>query len=249
MAYALLQKDLVKPEVELLMRAFQGVGHFRPIDAQNVAHDAFGIFLRGLDVETASALQDALVREGLGMWVVAETELPAIPPAKVIHQVEFLPHHLTLYDPLRRSHDIAWADVMFLAGGRVRLPNLHRPRGPNSLHTPSAVKAQGRPADALEWHLLLDIVLMDGRSRFSINADEFVFDHLGSRCTPSPKTNLALLVQELVQCAPHAGLNRGAMHLNENAEDVFAYPTKAAFLAEMTWMLWRIGKMCRHEDL
>jgi hypothetical protein len=255
MAYALLQKHLGTPEVELLKRAFHGLPNFRPIDAQNAAHDAYGIFLRGLDVETASALQDALLREGLETWVVPETELPAIPPSKTIHQVEFLPRHLTLYDSMRRPHEIAWTDVMFLAGGEVALPELGRARKPNGVHASPPANPAAKPLHSphaltdLNWHLLLDIILMDGRTRFSINADEFAFDQLGSHYTPNAKTNLSLLVQDMVRYAPHAGLNRGAVKLSENAETIFAYPTKAAFLAEMTWMLWRIDKLSRHEDV
>lgn len=261
MAYALLQKHLAPLEVDRLKRAFHGLPGRCEIDAHNTAHEAHGIFLRGLDVETASALQDALLREGLDTWVVAESELPAIPPAKIIRQVEFLAQHLTLYDPMNRTYEVPWKEIMFLAAGKVRLTELRRAKPAHAPHAPThqphpphpAASATNVPAPHalgdLHDHLLLDIILMNGSTRYSINADEFMFDHLGARCLPELHANLSLLIQDLVKCAPHAGLNRGALLLNDGPDAVFAYPNKAAFFAEMTWMLWRIDKLSRREEI
>ncbi len=255
MAYALLQKELATPEVEVLKRAFRVLPTLREIDAHNAAHEAYGIFLRGLDVESASALQDALLREGLDTWVVSEGELPAIPPAKVIKQVEFFPQHLTLYDPMQRAHEVSWQEIMFLAAGEVGLREYTRVK---SSHESPQFNGPGIGADTvndhkkrseLHYHLMLEIVLMNGTSRYSIDANEFAFDNLGSQFSDQPKTNLGRLVQDVVNFAPQAGLNRGAYLLAENDAETFMYPSKAAFFAEMTWMLWRIDKLTKREDI
>src|SRR5512136_2902996 len=99
MAYAIIQKELKTPDVERLIRAFRTLPTLRDFDAQTTAHGAHGIFLRGLDVESASSLQDALFREGVETVVVKESELPTVPPARIVRQMEFLPEHLTMYDP------------------------------------------------------------------------------------------------------------------------------------------------------
>lgn len=255
MAYALLQKRLAANEVEKLKRAFRAVPTLSELDAQNAAHEAHGIFLRGLDVESASALQDALFQEGVGTWVVAESELPAIPPAKVIQQVELLPHHITMHDPMHRTCYVPWGEILLLAAGEVRLQELKRVRASHELpqsHTPGIAE---ETVDALKtrtelsYHLLLEIVLLNGEWRYSINADEFVFDHLGSRFSDDQRLNFIHLVRDLVKHAPSAGLNRGAYRINQDKDEVVTYPSKTAFYSELTWMLWRIEKLARREDL
>jgi len=195
MAYALLQKRLATNEVEKLKRAFRAVPTLSEIDAHNAAHEAYGFFLRGLDVESASALQDALFREGVGTWVVPESELPAIPPAKVIQQVELMSQHLTMHDPMRRSYYVPWQEILLLAAGEVRLQEFTRVK---TAHESPQLHSPGITADTvdrlksrteLRYHLILDIVLVDGVRRYSINADEFVFDHLGTRFSENTKAN------------------------------------------------------------
>lgn len=255
MAYALLQKHLATPEIETLKRAFRALPELRELDAHHAAHEAHGIFLRGLDVESASLLQDALLREGMDTWVVAESELPAVPPARVIRHADFLTQHLTMYDPMRRAYEVPWQDIMFLAAGKVRLQEFKRVK---TSHESPQVTGPGIAQDTVNDlksrtevhdHLLLDIVLLNGATRYSINADEFVFDCLGLRCSEDRSINFARLVQDLVKYAPHAGLNRGALIASEQDGEPFSYPSKAAFFAEMTWMLWRIDKLAKREDL
>jgi len=96
---------------------------------------------------------------------------------------------------------------------------------------------------------MLDIVLRDAMTRYSIDANAFVFDYAGTEPTQDTPTNFALLVQDLAKSAPHAGLNRGAVLFCKQAEEVFTYPSRAAFFDEITWMLWRIGKSARREEI
>jgi len=255
MAYAIIQKELRTPDVERLMRAFRTLPNLRDFDAQTAAHGANGIFLRGLDVESASFLQDALLREGVDTVVVKESELPSVPPAKIVRQMELLPEHLTMYDPMRRAFSVPWSEILFIAAGNVRVQELRRAKPvPELMHSRAGVTANNHTNDAksrpdLRYHLMLDIVLRDGVTRYSVDASDFVFDYAGTGFTQDVPTNFALLVQDLAKFAPHAGLNRGAVLLCKQAEEVFAYPSKAAFFDEITWMLWRIGTIARREEI
>jgi hypothetical protein len=232
-----MQKELVAPEIEQLAKAFQSVPSFRALDAQTAANDAFGILIRGLDVETAAALQDALNKQAIETEVIDETQLPKLPPAKVMKQVEFLPAQLSMYDPMGRTFTLPWRDVLLVAAGNVRLPEYRKAHGPAEAARNHDFLHEGKHRDG--YHLMLELVLAGAVSRYSMIADEFVFDNLGGRMTNDLGQNFMTLVRDLAEYAPHAGLNRGAFLICENQKEIFPYPSKAAFFEELTWFLWR----------
>ncbi len=240
MPYAIMQSELVPVQLEQLRQAFLSLPTLTGLDAQTALHDAFGILLRGLDVEEADTLQEALHKAGVATEVVEESELPVTPPAKLVKQIEFLPTHLVMYDPLGRSFTLPAQEILLIAAGNVRLPELRkgRPGAESHPHPPAVTDAKAREAE--QYHLLLEVVLVGGVARYSITGDDFVFNHLGARMTTNRTHNFALLVQDLADLAPHAGLNRGAFQFCENVDLLMSYPSKMAFFEELTWMLWRI---------
>ena len=245
-----MQKELVAPAVDQLKRACRALPSLTAIDAQTMFNDAYGILIKGLEVVDASALQDALQTEGVETIVVEESELPVIPPAKLVRQVDLHPTHLVMYDPMKRAFTLPWREIMFIAAGNVRLQEFRRvkthddPQFYGSGISYDTIR-ESKSKEEAHFHLLLEIVLSGGVSRYSITADDFEFTHLGGRLTDNVPVNFALLLQDLVQFAPHAGLNRGAFQLSRNAEELFAYPSKAAFFEEMVWMMWRIAETNR----
>jgi hypothetical protein len=248
MQYAVLQKELVAPDLEALKRACRVLPSLRDIDAQNMFQDAYGILIKGLDVVDASALQDALQAEGIDTVVVEESELPIIPPAKVIHQIEFLPAHLNMYDPMGRVFALPWQDIMLIAAGNVRILEFRKAKtsyeetsfnGAGSSQERSAEKRQrGEP----NLHLMLEIFLVGGIARYSISGETFDFAYLEERYSNSLQKNFCTLVQDIVEFAPHAGQNRGTYMAAQNVEELFTYPSKPTFYEELAWMLWRISQ-------
>jgi hypothetical protein len=238
MPFAIMQKELLAPPVEHLARAFRSLPNLTALDAQTAAGDAFGILWRGLDVEGASAMQDALMKQSIEVEVVEESDLPVLPPSKVIKQMDFLPSQLSMYDPMGRAFSLPWSDLMLIAAGNVRLRD-YRGKG----HSPAEAAHNQRPEDRGEenLHLMLELVLAGGVARYSMIADEFVFNHLGARLTKETARNFEFVVRELAEKAPHAGLNRGAFLICQNETEIFNYPSKAAFFEEIIWFLWRIG--------
>jgi len=234
MSYAILQKELVVPDVECLKRAFSVWPALTSIDAQTSANDAYGILLRGLDVERAGVLKDALHKENVETVVVEESRLPSLPPGRIGRQAELDPAHLTLYDPMRRASRVAWNDIHLIAAGLVRIREGRKPR--SALESAELKEDQNR-------RLMLEIFLRDGLGRFSVDGADFAYDHLGGRLTDDPAVNFVFLVQDLARHAPHAGLNRGACAACQKPPELFPYPSKQAFQEELTWMLWRIGQL------
>ena len=220
-AYAIVQKEMLLPDVEQLKRAFSISPLLTAIDAQTAVNDAYGILLRGQQLDQAMALQEALRLENVDTELVEESKLPVIPPAHVVHQMEFQPTHLTLIDPMKRAAQVPWEDLMFIAVGDVRGPTTR---------------------DEEPHHLLLDLFLKDGK-RYSANGDDFVFDRVGSRTSEDPCMNFLFLVQDLSEEAPNAGLNQGGVKACQRPPQLFLYPTKSAYNEEMIWMLWRISRM------
>jgi hypothetical protein len=232
MSYAILQKELVVPDVERLKRAFGVWPELTGIDAQTSANDAYGILLRGLDVDRANALQEALLKEDVETIVVEESRLPSLPPGRIGRQAELDAAHLTLFDPMRRASRVAWNDIHFIAAGLVR-----------SREGSRSARAGAEPKEEQSGNLMLEFFLREGLGRFSVDGREFNYDHLGGRMTDDPAVNFVFLVQDLARNAPHAGLNRGAWAACQKPPELFPYPNKQAFQEELTWMLWRIGQL------
>jgi len=216
MKYAILQKELVVPEVERLKRAFSVWPEFRGIDAQTSANDAYGILLRGLEAGQAALLQEALSKEAIDTAVVEESNLPVLTPGRVGRKAEFDDNHLTLYDPMQRPSRVPWKEIIFIAAGLVRARE--------------------------QQQLMLEIFLRAGGGRFSIDGGEFAYDHLGPRLSEDRAVNFVSLVQDIVQRAPQAGLSRGTCAACKKPPELFPYPSKQAFNEELVWMLWRIGQ-------
>jgi hypothetical protein len=248
MAYAIVQKELVVPEVEQLQRAFRVSPDLTRLDAQTAANDAYGILLRGVDPRQADALRDALLRERVEIELVEESKLPVIPSARIIQQVEFHVSHVTLYDPMRRAAEVAWRDIVFIAAGYVRMREVRRHCGAldePGIHSTGIGQETSSTSHAREEehiHMVLEI-FASGGTRYSLSADEFIFDHLGARLSNDLAMNFVSLVQDLAREAPHAGLNRGAFKACQQPPELFPYPSKAAFNEELTWMLWRIAQL------
>jgi len=238
MPFAIMQRELLAPSVEHLARAFRSMPDLTALDAQTAANDAFGILWRGLDVENASAMQDALMKQGIEVEAVEESELPVLPPAKVIKQIEFLPTQLSMYDPMGRIFNLPWRDLMLIAAGNVRL----RDYKSKSAYGPAEAAHNHESARGDEkMHLMLELILAGGVARYSMIADEFVFNHLGARLTKETARNFEMVVRELADNAGHAGLNRGAYLICQAEKDIFTYPSKSAFFEEIVWFLWRIA--------
>jgi hypothetical protein len=250
MSYAILQKELVVPDVERLKRAFSVSPYLRDIDAENAAHDAHGILLRGLDREQADALFAALLAEGVEIELVKESALPSLQHGKITKRLFFARDHFTAYDAMDRPATVAWADIVFLAAGYVRT-------GAQKKHRSAKEEAQLRAASTApldeahvlkhgeqeQYHMLLEIFLRGGATHHSVVADEFLFDCLGEKVGSDLALNFVALIQEIAARAPHAGLNRGALKVLRETPELLAYPSRAAFNEEIVWMLWRIARL------
>lgn len=170
MPFAIMQKELLAPSVEHLARAFRSLPNLTALDAQTAANDAFGILWRGLDVEGASAMQDALMNQSIEVEVIEESELPVLPPSKVIKQIEFLPAQLSMYDPMGRVFALPWSDLMVIAAGNVHLRDYRK-----AAYSPAeAAQHNDAPRGHEKLHLMLELVLAGGVARYSMIADEFV---------------------------------------------------------------------------
>jgi len=236
MGYVIMQKELIVPELEQLKRAFTVLPTLTELDAQTVANDAFGIIMRGLELDQATLLRDSLLAESVETLIVSESLLPALPTAKIVKQVGLLEDHLKVYDSMKRETVLPWRDIMFLAAGLVRVRATHRVRE-------LEVVGGTRTKEELTDHLLLDLFLNGGAVRYSITAEDFSFERAGASLSDDRPTNFVFLVQELAQHAPHAGQNRGAFMACQKPPELFPYPSKQTYNEELIWMLWRISQL------
>ncbi|MEO6183700.1 MAG: hypothetical protein ABIP71_11510, partial [Verrucomicrobiota bacterium] len=236
-------KILDIPPVEKIERALLSVKGFTRVDAHTFANDAYGILVKNISAEQASAFSQALLGQRIETDVVAQADLPTLPPTKFVQRLDCTPEGLLIYDPLGRSFPLPWPHVMLMAAGCVRVTDFTRVEKPSfstsdseggTYETTSISSVEER-----NDRLLLEIVVSGAVLRYSVSAEKFRFDYLGERRTKSLPENFALLVQDLAAFAPQAMLNRGAFFLKQN-ENLFPYPSKNAFFEEIIWLLWKM---------
>jgi len=243
------------PAVERLAAAFRNAPGLVAGDAQLVARDAYGILLKNLSLEDASDLQAALAAQGVETEVVAEEDLPGLPPAQRIRRADCLPESLMVYDPLGRAVPVEWGQLMGIAAGVVRMIEFKQGRarrvllgGFASLDPEWAdaeyceVVTETKFKEEHNLRLVLELILAGGQHRYSINAEQFAFDYLGERRTEDLGANFVWLVRDLARFAPQALLNRGSLRLLEDPPQAFSYPSRNAFQEEIVWLLWRAGQ-------
>jgi hypothetical protein len=257
MAYSVLQKDLEPPSSDQLKNAFRGVPGLTAYDAVVMCKHCFGILVKDFELAQANALQQGLAGQGVEAEVVDEATLPRLPETFFIHQVDCKPDMLLVYDQLGRVAEVKWEDIHLIAAGRVVLAEFKEVRtGGGGSRLMGSVASQAgyggvhvgtghvdyslREED--KDRLLIEIVLRGNATRYSINADKsapLLFQYLGPRRAERLQPNFALVVQDLLNGAKEAAINRGAYYFRENSDRPFIYPSKTAFLDEMIWLLWR----------
>jgi hypothetical protein len=255
MACAVLQKNLDTLDTELLKRAFQGVPGLTPYDAYTLGREAFGILVKGFQLEPATALKNSLAAQGVDAEVVDEAALPHLPEVQFLARLDCAPEGLTLYDQLGRTASLEWKDIALVAAGKVMMTEFNETKASKRglLDAASRVAREGviyastmQPGICEEQHerCLLEIIPTGAAVRYNINADKSVsqlFQSLGARRTDDLRRNFTLLVQDILRAAPEAAINRGAYYLRENAATPFAYPSKQSFYSEIIWLLWLMG--------
>jgi hypothetical protein len=256
--FAILQRSLQTPDVEMLKRAFRSVKGLTESDAHTLANDGFGILVNNLSPTDAMTLQGALQAEGVETAVVLQTDLPQLPPIKFVHQMDCLPDALVVHDAIGREFPVPWDQILLIAAGRVRLTVFEQQRVTPSQSPLQAaldpwwpVRPRGRSVSqpAPEYvsresqvsKLLLEVLLARAVMRLQIEGERFRFNYLGDRKRSELAENFALLAQDVMKFAPQAIVNRGAYFLRENTPGVFEYPSKHAFYEEITWMLWQMA--------
>jgi hypothetical protein len=251
MSYAVMQTEPEPPSPEQLKNAFKHVPGLTAIDVGILGKDAFGVLVKGLDLDQASAMRSALVAQGVETEVVQETALAELPPPKQLTKVELTPEAFMINDVLGRSSPLAWKDILVIAAGRVRLTEFK-----TEVVDKTVMKLEGRhfvekvvtetvTLEEQKDHLLLEIIPAGSALRYRAVADRpearLLFQCLGERRTRDPATNLLLLVQELAKFAPDALPNHGAYYMCEKGDPSFSYPSQTAFYREITWLLWMVS--------
>ncbi|MBA4147227.1 MAG: hypothetical protein H0X66_03865 [Verrucomicrobia bacterium] len=248
MTFAIVQSSLDIPDVESLKRAFRAVPTLTDVDAHILANDAFGILVKRKSAKHAQALIQSLRSEGIEAEMVADKLLPEMPETKFVRKLECTPDALILHDALGRPFPLPWEHIMLIAAGNVKLQKFNR------ISTERKVirfDARGNPhrvtqtdyssKEESRFEFLLEIILTRAILRYSVTVDKtMLFQFLGDQFNPKLDQSFGQLICQLTQFAPHAGLNRGAYYLRENAENVFSYPSKNAFHEEIIWLLWKM---------
>jgi len=250
MPYAVLQTELGTPTIEQMARAFRSVPGLTPADAHILGNDAFGILVKNFTETQALAMQGALRVEGVETELVDQSLLPELPAKHTVHRLDCNPEHLLIYDPAGRSFALDWRHVTLIAAGAVRLTEFvrERQRREKISYTGYGLAIPDAEYDTVSreehnFHPLTEIIVAGGTLRYTLQADKFNFDYLGTRKVKDTAANFALLVRDLAQFGTGAALNRGAEAIQKGDSIGLAYPSQNAFYEEIIWSLWQLKKL------
>lgn len=244
-------KDLDPPSTEQVKNAFRQVPGLTEMDAHTLGKDAFGVLVRGFELDRAEALKSALEEQGAPAEVVDEAALMELPPARQLTRVSFTPEARRIDDLLGRSFPLEWKNILVIAAGRTRLTDfktelVERVKVVRSgKHLVPKVVRESETREERKDYLLLEIVTRGAALRYRSMADRpealLLFQCLGEWRGKDPAGNLSLFVQDLAKFAPAAVLNHGAFFMRENGDPSFSYPSQTAFYREITWLLWMVS--------
>jgi len=236
--YVLLQTSLDPLPIKRLARAFVASGARVSLDAPTVARYAFGVLLDDLSATAASSLAGALDAEGIAVDACAESELPMLPRARVLHRAEMTADGLVYHTSQDRTRLVPWGMMRIIAMGSIR----RRPRATLRLHLPDIDELiETLDVEDLQKHedLVLEL-LCDGETpRLRIIADEFLYTCLGARMRSRARENFVLLAHEILERCDVMP-NRGAARFHLGHPEWFTYPGWSAFDEETRWLMWKI---------
>jgi len=172
-----------------------------------------------------------------------EASLPVLPPPKLLTRADPLSQNLVLYDALGRPQPTAWADVTFIAAGKVLLTNFKRTRKAELVaYGDAPVLVQN--VIVAEQHIpyMLVEVFLAGGGRYRIQARQFSYAYLGASVSQRSGDNFLTFIRDLQRFASGAFRNRGAALLAGEPPRTMSYPSRHAFEEEITWCLWMKGQ-------
>jgi hypothetical protein len=251
MTCSVMQKSLEPPTMEQLKLAFCKVPGLTAVDATVLGRDAFGILARSFERGRAEALKSALAAQGVETEVVEDASLPVLPEARLVHRIDCTADALLIYDPLGRSFPLKWENIALIAAGRVNLIEFKDIRKETKVQGRSYGRFGSAEKTVVSHDLkeerhdrwLLEFFITGAALRYNMNADvarPMLFQGLGERLTKDLAVNFKLLVQDMMNGAPNAAVNRGAYYLRDNGTEPFYYPAKKAFYDEIIWLLWKM---------
>lgn len=243
--YAVLQKAGDRPSAEQIRRAFRAFSNLTDADAVRLAANAQGILMRQLGVDEAKALHRALQAEGVAAAMVAEADLRLLPESKSLHRLELTDAALVVFDLMGRRLPVAWSELTLVAAGTIphmEVTRYESTRTTVKLHPvfglwPKEITESGRQLEVGSFHLL-ELVIAATATRYEINATQFPFKYVIDGPGLSVTDKFVWLVQQIVQRAALALLNRGARDLRDGVRLVRGYPNRQVFTDEMIWLLW-----------
>lgn len=243
--FAVLQKELRSPSADQLKRAFRSFSNLTDADAVRLAVGAHGILMRHESHDAARAFQQALQAEGVPAALVSEDDLPQLPEPKMLNRLELSSAGLGVFDVLGRPTLIPWPEVSLLAAGAVGDIEVNRTRtertelrfSPVFGVWPKQVTESRRKVNS-DSHLLLEMLVGDGATRYQIEAARFPFKLLLDRPELSTTEKFIWLVRELCANATSATLNGGVRWLRAGHNRVPGYFNRQALTDEIVWLLW-----------
>jgi hypothetical protein len=245
MSFVLVQQDLTAPTPEQFRAAFRAIKGYTDADANKVAREAYGVLVRNLTLEHATAMQQTMAAQGTTTKVIPQEDIPRLPDPKVTRRVELAEIGLVVFDSVGRQSVLAWEHLAVIAAGLV--PKVEMVKfetsetqivvgGPAYIQT-KTIKSVAHKLQSDHRRLLH--LLEDGNAvRVEIDMDTLFYKYAMPDAPADPNQHFGELVRRLAERAPGASLNRGAAQLQAGETFPIPYASKATFADECTWLMW-----------
>lgn len=190
----------VPDDADDLSRVLERVLGMHATDAHVQARAAPGVFLERLSRETAEALVAAIAETGLQAQVVAESELPCLHDASIIHNARCLEEGLEVLDLHGRIADrIAWGDIDLVSVGQTPHETGRRMVDAPMVALKSARRTErGAVEQVLSPGPQAWIIAANPFRVFHIDHKRMNYGYLADRKSRSATANFRVLIDDLV---------------------------------------------------
>ena len=243
--YAVVQLTLDMPSVVKLERAFKRAHGLTAHDAPTLAKSAFGILVHRLSYDHAYVLQSALKDEDIETQVIAESDLPVLPPTLFVNRLECTAASLLVSDSVNRPVEIPWSQVMLVSVGRFPVVEVIRQRLSGKSNRDNfaatsdvdgAISYESKQVHTRKT--VVEVITRGAVPRVTILPERPVmFQYLEKRKSRNETDNVRSFLRDMAPFVPEAGWNRGARGLLASKAELMGFPSKDAFHQEMIWLL------------
>lgn len=233
-----------KPDRKALEEITVDVPSVARADAAGISRGWFGIVSTGLSLEDATAFQAGLRTLGCETDIVPDGDIPSLHHDFRCHLIDLTAESIILTNAMNRRQERGRDEFVFAAAGIVER---ERPVSDYEMQTEVRFFEGGayttqvptRVSKTVEKeYFRIDLFFAQEPHRISLEMDkDSVITYGGRPLRMKNRTELTVLLADLVSLLPPERMNRGLRELSTEA----LYPSLQTYEEEIRWAFYRLG--------